>query len=231
MKTLEVYKITNKQNGKIYIGITNQGANTNRWYKHCSDANVGSTFPLHNAIRKYGKENFQIEVIEIIENEDFDYLKEREIYWIKELDSYNRKIGYNLTLGGDGTFGRFHSEETKDKIRQKALNRHPSDITRKNMSDAQKKVKRDYSKLANISNTKRWADPNNKIKASLNSKNRRDLVQYDSNMIFVKEFSSAVEAGKSIKKAPQNISRCAAGNLKTAYGFIWKYKEQTGSDV
>jgi len=122
---LEVYKITNKVNGKIYIGITNQGANTTRWYKHCSDANVGSTFPLHNAIRKYGKENFQIEVIEIVD--DVEVLKEREIYWIKYYDSYNRKKGYNLTLGGDGTFGRFHSEETKEKIRQKAIGRKLSE--------------------------------------------------------------------------------------------------------
>lgn len=221
---LEVYKITNNKNGKIYIGITNQGV-TVRWGKHCSDSNRNSSFPLHNAIRKYGKENFQIVVIEVIENEDYDYLKERECFWIKEFDSYNRNIGYNLTLGGDGTFGRFHSEDTKDKIRQKALNRHPSDNTRKNMSDAQKKVNRDYSKLANISNTKRWADPNNHIKASLNSKNKRELIQYDRNMILIKEFSSAVEAGRSIGKAPQNISRCASGNLKTAYGFIWKYKE------
>lgn len=76
-KNLEVYKLTNKENGKIYIGITNQGV-TIRWYKHCSDAIYGnSNFPIHNAIRKYGKDNFQVEVIEEIENEDYDYLKER----------------------------------------------------------------------------------------------------------------------------------------------------------
>ena len=46
MKTLEVYKITNKQNNKVYVGITNQGHKA-RWYKHCSDAYTGSNFPLH----------------------------------------------------------------------------------------------------------------------------------------------------------------------------------------
>jgi hypothetical protein len=55
MKELEVYKITNKENGKIYIGITSQGVNQ-RWCKHCSDSTTGSTFPIHNAIRKYGKD-------------------------------------------------------------------------------------------------------------------------------------------------------------------------------
>jgi group I intron endonuclease len=59
---LEVYKVTNKQNGKIYIGITNQGV-TVRWSKHCSDARRNSTFLLSKAIRKYGEQNFLIETI------------------------------------------------------------------------------------------------------------------------------------------------------------------------
>jgi group I intron endonuclease len=219
---LEIYKITNNKNGKIYIGITNQGV-TVRWNKHCSDANRNSSFPLHNAIKKYGKDNFQIDIIESVN--DVEILKKREVYWIKKFDSYNRNKGYNLTLGGDGTFGRFHSKETKDKIRQKAINRHPSDITRNKMSQSQKKVCRDYSKLAAISNKKRWADPNNKIKASINSKNKKPIIQYTKTMIFINEFLSASDAGKSIMKPPQNISRCATGNLKTAYGFIWRYKK------
>jgi group I intron endonuclease len=221
---LEVYKITNNKNRKIYIGITSQGATTNRWYKHCSDANCGSDFPIHNAIRKYGKENFQVEVIEVIDNQDYDYLKEREIYWIRFYDSYNRKIGYNLTLGGDGTFGRFHSEETKDKIRQRAFNRKPSDEARHNMSMSQKRVKRDYRKLAESSNKKRWSDPVKRLQASTNNVNNKSIIQYDLHMNYTAEFRSAAEAGRSLGKFPQNISRCASGNLVTAYGFIWKYK-------
>ena len=132
---LEVYKVTNKENGKIYIGITSQGVTT-RWFKHCSDGLYGnSNFPIHNAIRKYGKDNFQVEVIEVIENDKgYNFLKEREKYWIKEFDSYNREVGYNLTLGGDGTFGRFHSDETKEKMRQKALGRIVSEETKLRMS-------------------------------------------------------------------------------------------------
>lgn len=221
---LEVYKITNKQNGKIYVGITNQGATTNRWYKHCSDANCGSDFPIHNSIRKYGKDNFQIDVIEVIENQDYDYLKEREVYWIKFFDSYNREKGYNLTLGGDGTFGRFHSEETKDKIRQKAFGRKYNNSSKLKMSNSQKKVVRDYSKLACLSNEKRWSNPSNRLKASLNNKNNKSIIQYSLDMLKIAEYRSASEAGRKINKIPQNISKCATGKLKTAYGFIWKYK-------
>ena len=119
----EVYKLTNLQNGKIYVGITNQGART-RYLHHMYEARSGSSFPIHRAILKYGENNFKQEVLEVCEN--YELLKEREKYWIKETNSYNRKCGYNLTTGGDGTFGRTHSDATKEKIRQKALGRKRS---------------------------------------------------------------------------------------------------------
>lgn len=53
------------------------------------------TYPLYNAMRKYGIEHFFIEAIE-----ETDKLQEREQYWIAYFDSYNK--GYNATLGGDG---------------------------------------------------------------------------------------------------------------------------------
>jgi group I intron endonuclease len=223
---LEVYKITNNKNRKIYIGITNQGATTNRWYKHCSDANCGSDFPIHNAIRKYGRDNFQIEVIETVD--DVEVLKEREIYWIKFYDSYNRKIGYNLTFGGDGTFGRFHSEETKDKIRQKHLGRKSSLETRNKQSISHKNRKYDHEEMsarAKQGNKKRWSNLNNRINQSVNNINNKVILQFDREMVFIKEYRSASEAARNIGKTHGNITSCALGKLKTAYGFIWKYKD------
>jgi hypothetical protein len=44
-------------------------------------------------------------------------LKEKEKYWIKFYNSMDQNVGYNLTAGGDGTFGKKHSDETKEKIR------------------------------------------------------------------------------------------------------------------
>ena len=52
-ETLEVYKVTNIENNKIYIGITNQGYKK-RWHKHLSDSYRKSYSPLHLAINKYG---------------------------------------------------------------------------------------------------------------------------------------------------------------------------------
>ena len=121
MKSNDVYKITNKITGKVYIGITNQGAGA-RYRHHWYEARIGEPAPIHRSMAKYGEENFTLEIIDFADT--YEELKEKEKYWIKQYDSMNREKGYNLTEGGDGTFGRTHSEETKKK-----------------MSEAQKKYK------------------------------------------------------------------------------------------
>jgi hypothetical protein len=57
-----IYLITNKVNGKKYIGQTVHSA-SRRWGGHKLSANKGSRLPIHSAIRKYGPENFTVEVI------------------------------------------------------------------------------------------------------------------------------------------------------------------------
>ena len=55
MKTYIVYKITNKKNGKSYIGKTEYSLK-HRWNRHLSSARNGSKFRFHSAIRKYGED-------------------------------------------------------------------------------------------------------------------------------------------------------------------------------
>lgn len=86
-----IYKITNKTNGKFYIGKHSQLENESfiNYY--------GSGKLINAAIKKYGKNNFIKEIIEVCEEEKLD---EREKYWI---NYYNAtKVGYNLSLGGEG---------------------------------------------------------------------------------------------------------------------------------
>ena len=133
MKSNEVYKIANKITGKIYIGITNQGSGA-RYKHHWYESRIGEPSPIHRSMAKYGEDNFTLEIIDFAET--YEELKEKEKFWIKKFNSTDRNIGYNLTEGGDGTFGRTHSEETKEKIRQKALGRKISEETKKKMSEA-----------------------------------------------------------------------------------------------
>ena len=85
-----IYKITNKINGKSYIG---QSINIKkRWENHkCMNGN--KEYPIYRAFRKYGVENFKFEVLEECEVEE---LAERELYYILYYESYGK--GYNQTL-------------------------------------------------------------------------------------------------------------------------------------
>lgn len=109
-----IYKTTNLINGKIYIG---KSTKNNKNY-------LGSGRTLLKAIKKYGRENFKREIIENDIN-DIILLNLREIYWIEYYNSRNKKIGYNITKGGEfligtnlikqenGMYGRNHTEESK----------------------------------------------------------------------------------------------------------------------
>lgn len=95
-----IYKITNKCNGKCYIGQTIKPAEI-RWREHQSHA-FGSHFNdqnkvLYKAIRKYGLDNFTFEVVQ--DNiESFKELDKAEIYWINYYNSFLK--GYNSNFGG-----------------------------------------------------------------------------------------------------------------------------------
>lgn len=96
-----IYRITNKVNGKVYIGQTINSLKQ-RFHRHI---NSGGCKYLHNAILRYGKENFVIEEIERISQ---DKLDEREIYWIKYYNSTDKKFGYNIYPGGNlGNLGNY----------------------------------------------------------------------------------------------------------------------------
>ena len=88
-----IYKITNKVNGKSYIGQTRYTVEF-RWRQH---QHKKDNVHFHNAIKKYGINNFTVEVLEEC---DFDDLNSREIFYIAKYDTFNR--GYNSTIGGNG---------------------------------------------------------------------------------------------------------------------------------
>lgn len=89
-----IYKITNSINDKVYIGQTSRSLKE-RWSEHLT-TNKRRDLPLYRAFDKYGKEKFQIEVIEECEN---SLLNEKEVFWINYFDSYHN--GYNASPGGE----------------------------------------------------------------------------------------------------------------------------------
>ena len=135
-----VYCIKNTVNNKEYIGLTTRTLEK-RWKQHIYESNKQDSWewntPLGNAIKKYGKDSFQVFVLEHCNS--IDEMKQKEIQLIKERKSLASENGYNLSFGGDGRLGYKLSEETKQKISQGNLGKVMSADARYKMSVAAKK--------------------------------------------------------------------------------------------
>jgi len=124
----EIYKITNLINDKIYVGQAVSHILNHKRYRpyghegrfrcHISEAfstKKNQSHYLNNAIRKYGVNNFMVELIEYC---DIKLADEREIHYIKELKSLYPD-GYNLKNGGS-VFT--HSDESKKRVSNGVIN-------------------------------------------------------------------------------------------------------------
>lgn len=92
----EIYKITNLINQKIYIGYTKHTAQY-RFQQHWQGRNEKDGSLLHKALKKFGKNNFSVETVERISEDEW---AEKEQYYI---EFYNSLVpnGYNIIPGGN----------------------------------------------------------------------------------------------------------------------------------
>lgn len=112
-----IYKATSPSN-KYYIGITSDFIKRKRDHKRHSLNSSGNKYynkPFYRAIRKYGWNNIQWEILYY--SNCLSDLKNKEKYFIKLYDSLNS--GYNCTKGGDGVFGYKFTKEQRKIISQK----------------------------------------------------------------------------------------------------------------
>lgn len=124
-KKFYCYAVTCKVNGKVYIGHSGGRSKkcvVYRWNGHCFRAlnrkRPNRRSRLHSAIRKYGKDNFTVEVLSGYSKT----LKSANIREIKLIREYKNRgyILYNLTAGGGGTLGATQTPES-NRLRSIAL--------------------------------------------------------------------------------------------------------------
>lgn len=214
-----IYKITNKLNGKAYIGKTLNNVET-RWQEHIRESNKERSFerPLYRAIRKYGVKNFTLEILEEVSE---DVVNEKEVFWINYYDTYQK--GYNATKGGDGkSFLDF----------EKIINDYSS---LKNM--------REVAKLNNCSEDSvskilaRFSIPT--LSGGETTKNTHgkkvDMLDKDTQEVLL-SFSTQADAARhvmenkysniaALKSVIGKIGQVCRGKRKTFAGFKWKYSE------
>jgi group I intron endonuclease len=124
-----IYKTTNLINSKVYIGQHQRDEFDKKYY--------GTGKIILRALKKYGKENFKVEIIKWYSS--LDKLNEAEIEFIRAFDSRNPMIGYNVSFGGNQVMkGLHHSEETKKKISEAGKGKIISDECKNKISIANK---------------------------------------------------------------------------------------------
>lgn len=129
-----IYKLTNKLNKQIYVGLTKK-ALSKRIAAHIGNPNSY----LGKALRKYGLDSFEVRVIDYADT--YEVLQEKERYWIAKLNCKHPN-GYNMTDGGDGLINP--TQEVRDRIAKKvkALGDNP-DFTfegRKHSEESKRRI-------------------------------------------------------------------------------------------
>ena len=132
IKMYTIYRAFHKDTGKSYVGFDSAWPKRKYAHKHKSKTDDYQYF--HNAIRKYGWESFDWEVLYSSEDKEHCLLMEK--HFIREYNCFGN--GFNLTLGGEGTFGWIHTDETKLKISTSNKGKKLSDEHKKLLSEKHK---------------------------------------------------------------------------------------------
>lgn len=156
-----IYCHRNKINNKSYIGQTGAVPYTRRWSGHgTSGSPYKNCRVFERAILKYGWDNFEHFIL--MDNLTLKEANHYETLFINLFDTTNPEIGYNIAKGGENhthseetkkliskhhadvsgenhpMYGKHHSKETKEKMRQAALGRVVSEETKQKISKATK---------------------------------------------------------------------------------------------
>lgn len=209
-----IYKITNKINGKIYIGQTTEGFDR-RYRKDFCKLHDGY---LKNAINKYGVDNFDFcKILDVAFSKTELDIKER--HYIKLYNSNNKIYGYNLTEGGQNASSYQNKTEEEMKIIKNKISKSNK------ISQNRPKTKALHSK-----NSKQyWANLTEEEKIELGRKIGKKVVC----LITGEVFETVIEASKYYNIDNSSICTCCnmrkdkktCGKLSDGTKLVWLYYE------
>ncbi|MBN2029419.1 hypothetical protein JW824_04175 [bacterium] len=232
-----VYKATSPS-GKIYIGITITTLKE-RIRIHLRSVKKGSRTPFHDAIRKYDSKNISWEIID--RATEWKELCELEKKYIRFYDSFTN--GYNLTLGGEGTYGLKYDEEwckrnseIRKKLFQNPENRRMQSLANKKAHQDNPEQAKEHSKFMLMRYNKEserektaeemrkyLSDPQNRKIHSIQRGAKSFLVF--KNEKYIGEWLTQRQCARYLNLDFSHINSCLHGKRNSHKGYIFKYTE------
>ena len=275
-----IYMYINKINGHKYVGQAKNFNKRckEHLYESRNKNRDEYNLPLNRAIRKYGIENFEIKILaeNIISQEK---INEYEIFFIKRYKTLKTQNGYNIASGGHNgntyagkteeeideikrkiseklsgknhpNYGKHHSEETKQKMKEawnderkqkiseKMKGKPKSEEHKRKLSEVHKGKTHSCSEETKIKisqankgkkvskETKQKMSENHSNVKGKNNPRARKIEQYDLDGNLIKVWDYIKQASKELSICEISICNCCKGKYKTAGGFIWKYYKE-----
>ena len=214
-----IYCYTNKINGKKYVGQTADFLK--RYKEHINDSynmnkKYGYNLPFHCAIRKYGIENFEIEILK--ENlKDYEEMDYWERYYIKEFDLLVKNgKGYNLSDGGGN--GNKFAGKTEEEMQEIG----------KRISEAHKGEKSPmYGKKHSEETRAKMSENHADFKGEKHPKAKR-VIQIDiTTKTIIKVWNYAKEISDNLDIKYVTLKYYLQGRAKTHEyaGYLWYYED------
>lgn len=201
-----IYAFKNKVNNKIYVGQT-----CRTFEERMGERLRHKNTTLGRALEKYGVDNFEYGIVD--EAETIEELNEKEIFWIKKLNSMAPN-GYNLCEGGDNTLGYFHREESKKKM---SLSRKGSFKGEENPFFGKKHTSETRKRMREA-----WTEER-KDQLRLMVKTRKQHTVKVRNVDTGEVFESVKKAAEKYNLKDTHISRVCKGKRNRTGGFKWEY--------
>ena len=211
-----VYIIFETVTYKAYVGQTCKTM-SKRFQQHCKDAKCKKEpqSKLHPAILKYGKDNFNFLILEIV---PIHQVSAKEKEYIAFFNS--KEDGYNATIGGEGKGGQIDIKEVERLFKEKML-----------IKDIARKMNCDRGTVSNILAELGTNPRDNRTKIQGHAVYMCDAKTHE----IIKEFPSESDAGRwiqendprytnhKLKALADKIGKVANGERKTAWDYHWKF--------